>query len=146
MRRQLEQPLAEQRTFWKSSLHKQLSKTCQTALRAIHADLESVERQIQDLIVEDNRLMELFDWITSIPGIGNATAPELLVATDEFNGINDAKKLAASAFRFEPLHDSKIRRIAYCHSQLVSTNPGRDTLRLRQGKTYGRIQDLAGLF
>lgn len=97
VRRQLEQPLAEQKTFWKSSLHKQLSKTCQTALRAIHADLESVEKQMQVLIVEDNRLKELFDWVTSIPGIGNATATELLVATDEFNGINDAKKLACHA-------------------------------------------------
>ncbi len=78
-------------------MYKQLSKTCQTALRGIHADLESVEKQIHVLIVEDNRLKELFDWVTSIPGIGQATATELLVATDEFNAIKDAKKLACHA-------------------------------------------------
>lgn len=97
VRRQLEQPLAEQQTFWKSSLHKQVSKACQAALKGIHADLESVEKQIRTLIEGDKRLKELFDWITSIPGIGNATATELLVATDEFTAINDAKKLACHA-------------------------------------------------
>jgi transposase len=97
VRRQLEQPLAEQQTFWKLSLHKQVSKTCQTALKGIRADLDSVETQIRALIDEDSRLKELFDWITSIPGIGNATATELLVATDEFKAVNDAKKLACHA-------------------------------------------------
>lgn len=74
-----------------------MSKTCQAALKGIYADLESVEKQIRNLIEEDKRLKELFDWITSIPGIGNATATELLVATDEFIAINDAKKLACHA-------------------------------------------------
>ncbi|MFD2572242.1 IS110 family transposase [Spirosoma soli] len=97
VRRQLEQPLAEQQTFWATSLHKQLSKTCQAALTAIRADLASVEMQIQTLIEQDERLKELFDWITSIPGLGSATATELLVATDEFNAINEPKKLACHA-------------------------------------------------
>ncbi len=97
VRRQLEQPLAEQQTFWASSLHKQLSKTCQAALTAIRADLTSVEKQIQTLIEQDDRLKELFNWITSIPGLGSATATELLVVTDEFNAINDPKKLACHA-------------------------------------------------
>jgi transposase len=97
VRRQLEQPLAEQQTFWARSLHKQLSKTCQAALTTIRADLASVEMQIQTLIEQDELLKELFDWITSIPGLGSATATELLVATDEFNAINEPKKLACHA-------------------------------------------------
>lgn len=97
VRRQLEQPLAEQQTFWASPVHKQLSKACQAALTAIRADLTSVEKQIQTLIEQDERLKELFNWITSIPGLGSATATELLVATDEFNAISDPKKLACHA-------------------------------------------------
>ena len=37
--------------------------------------------------------------MTSIPGVGNATATEVILATDEFKAINAPKKLAASAVR-----------------------------------------------
>lgn len=99
VRRQLEQPLAEQQSFGEPALYKQLTKTCRTSITSIKADLETVERQIQAIIDQDDRLKQLFSWITSIPGIGPATATELLVATDEFIAINDPKKLAASAVR-----------------------------------------------
>lgn len=39
----------------------------------------------------------MFEWITSVPGIGPATATEVIVATDEFKAINDPKKLACHA-------------------------------------------------
>ena len=97
VRRQLEQPLAEQQSFGEPALCKQLTKTCRTSITAIKADLEVVEKQIQTIISEDDRLKQLFDWVTSIPGIGIATATELLVATDEFIAINDPKKLACHA-------------------------------------------------
>jgi transposase len=39
----------------------------------------------------------VFALITSIPGVGMATATEVILATDEFNAITDPKKLAAWA-------------------------------------------------
>lgn len=39
-------------------------------------------------------MKELFAWITSVPGVGDAIATEMLVATNEFKAINDPKKLA----------------------------------------------------
>jgi transposase len=97
VRRQLQQPLTEQQGFIDAALQKQLSKGCQASLKALDADLDLVDKQINDLIREDNRLCELFDWITSVPGIGPATATEVIIATNEFKAINDPKKLACHA-------------------------------------------------
>jgi len=97
VRQQLQQPLTEQAGFIDTALHKQLHKNSQTSLKAIQVDLDQVEKQISQLIQDDARLKELFSWITSVPGVGNATATELLVATDEFKSIKDPKKLACHA-------------------------------------------------
>lgn len=97
VRRQLQQPLTEQQGFVDATLQKQLSKNCQASLKALDADLDVVDKQINDLIQQDNRLRELFGWITSLPGIGPATATEVIVATDEFKAISDPKKLACHA-------------------------------------------------
>jgi transposase len=97
VRRQLQQPLTEQQGFIDAALQKQLSKNCQASLKALDADLDVVNKQINDLIKQDSRLNELFEWITSVPGIGPATATEVIVATNEFKAINDPKKLACHA-------------------------------------------------
>ena len=102
VRQQLHQPLAEQQGFVELALQKQLIKSCQASLKAVDADLQTVDRQIHQLIQTDDRLKELFDWITarrpgSVPGIGSATATEVLVATDEFKQFTDPKKLACHA-------------------------------------------------
>lgn len=97
VRRQLQQPLTEQQGFIDTALQKQLSKDCQASLKALDSDLDLVDSQINDLIKQDNRLHELFEWITSVPGIGPATATEVIVATNEFKAINDPKKVACHA-------------------------------------------------
>ena len=97
VRQQLQQPISEQDGFVDTALQKQLAKTCQASLRAIKADLEMADKQITELIEGDDRLKELFAWITSVPGVGPATATEVIVATDEFKAISDPKKLACHA-------------------------------------------------
>lgn len=72
-------------------------KNCQASLKAINADLENVEQQINQLIQQDQRLKELFTLMTSTPGVGMATATEVILATDEFKAITDPKKLACHA-------------------------------------------------
>jgi transposase len=59
--------------------------------------LESVDQQITQLIQADEHLKELFALMTSIPGVGMATATEVILATDEFKAITDPKKLACHA-------------------------------------------------
>lgn len=97
VRQQLQQPITEQDGFVDAALQKQLAKNCQASLKAINADLEVADKQITELIEGDDRLRELFAWITSVPGVGPATATEVIVATDEFKSISNPKKLACHA-------------------------------------------------
>ncbi|RAJ89096.1 transposase [Larkinella arboricola] len=97
VRSQLQQPINEQAGFSDPKRQKQLVKNCQASLKAINADLENVDQQITQLIQDDDQLKELFALMTSIPGIGMATATEVILATDEFNAITDPKKLACHA-------------------------------------------------
>lgn len=94
---QLQQPLDEQQSFIDNSIQKQLLKTCQTSLKAIQADIEKVNKQIKEIIEKDSHLKELFDYITSVPGVGAVTASEVIVSTNEFKNISDPKKLACHA-------------------------------------------------
>lgn len=97
VRQQLQQPITEQDGFVDVALQKQLTKICQASLKAINADFQAADKQITELIEGDDRLKELFAWITSVPGVGPATATEVIVATDEFKSISDPKKLACHA-------------------------------------------------
>ncbi len=102
VRQQLQQPITQQQGFVDAALQKQLAKSCQTSLKAINADLEAADKQITALIESDDPhrrtgLKELFALLTSVPGVGSATATEVLVATNEFKSINEPKKLACHA-------------------------------------------------
>ena len=47
-------------------------------MNAINADIEKVDGQIKELIEKDPHLKELFDCITSVPGVGAVTASEVM--------------------------------------------------------------------
>ena len=111
VRQQLQQPLNEQESFIELSLQKQLCKTCQASLKAINADLEKVDNQIKEIRENDPHLKELFEFVTSVPGIGVVTASEVIIATNEFNNIAQPKKLAchAGVAPFEHQSGSSVR-------------------------------------
>jgi transposase len=97
VRTQLQQPINEQVRFVNTKRQKLVVKNCQASLKAINSDLTNVEQQIQQLVQQDEQLKELFVLMTSIPGVGNATATEVIIATDEFKMIQEPKKLACHA-------------------------------------------------
>lgn len=97
VRQQLQQPINEQQGLVDAALHRQLIKNCQASLKAIEADLATADRRIEELIQEDERLKQLFEWVTSVPGVGPVTATEVIIATNEFKAIADPKKLACHA-------------------------------------------------
>lgn len=103
--------MQEQQGFVTPALQKQLTKTCQASLKAINLDIEKIEKQIKDLIDKDSHLKELFELITSVPGVGPSTASEVIIATNEFTTITDPKKLAchAGVAPFEYQSGSSIR-------------------------------------
>jgi len=94
---QLAGPLAEQQGFINPTLQKQLLRGCQASLTAIERDRKAIDKAIDQLVDGDDQLKELFGLITSIPGIGPATATEVVIATNELKAITDPRKMACHA-------------------------------------------------
>jgi transposase len=78
---QLAGPLAEQQGFIDPTLQKQLHKSCQASLLVLEKDRKAVDKAIDALIAADPQLSQLFDLVTSVPGIGKVTATEIIIAT-----------------------------------------------------------------
>lgn len=93
-KKQLSVPLKEQEHFVKKSLCNLERNICQRTLNSLAADLQKVDKQIEQLIKEDEQLSHLFGIITSVKAVGNQTAAQIIIRTNEFKDINDPKKFA----------------------------------------------------
>lgn len=69
-------------------------KLCSGTLKALQTDLLKTEQAIDRLVEEDQELKRLFGLITSVSGIGQVTAAQLVITTNEFKDIREAKKFA----------------------------------------------------
>jgi transposase len=85
---QLKVPLTEQKRFGDQALTTQLSQHCSNSLKALLSDLKGVEKAIKQLIADDPTLKALFELVTSIPGIGQIVATELILASDERSAVH----------------------------------------------------------
>jgi transposase len=76
------------------STAKLLTMSMKKTLTALDKDLELVESQIMKVINDDENLKKLYKIITSVVGIGFVTAVNLMIHTQGFSVLNDARKLA----------------------------------------------------
>ncbi|RAJ89878.1 transposase IS116/IS110/IS902 family protein [Larkinella arboricola] len=108
---QLKVPLSEQKRFGDKGLTAQLGQHCSGSLKALDNDLKDVEKAIKQLIADDPILKSLFELVTSVPGVGQVVATELILVSAEFTAIDDPKKLAchAGVAPFEHSSGSSIR-------------------------------------
>lgn len=93
----LKVPLKEEIVFVNKELHTETMKGCSTSIMAIKADIAYVEDKMNILIKSDDHLTKLFDLITTVPGVGQLTAIQILLSTNEFKDISNAKKFACYA-------------------------------------------------
>ena len=63
--------------------------------KAVASDLKKIEEAIEKIIVEDPELSRLFGLVTSVTGIGAATATQIIITTNELKDINDPKNMPA---------------------------------------------------
>ena len=96
-KKMLKAPLTEYGSFVKRKAAKQNTAACSKALNGIEASLENVEKRITAIINADPGLMRLFTLVTSVVGIGKVTAVQIIVTTNEFKDINNAKSYACYA-------------------------------------------------
>jgi transposase len=93
-KKKLVTPIKEFEDIGDTAMAKLLTKTIKTSLTAIDKDLKNIESKIIDIINEDDNLKLLYKLITSVVGIGFVTAINLLVHTNGFAMMKDARKLA----------------------------------------------------
>lgn len=96
-KKMLKTPLKEYGSFVKKKAAKQNIGACDNALNGIEKSLEKVDNLIMGVIEADAELKRLFLLVTSVTGIGKVTAVQLIVTTNEFKNIDNAKSFACYA-------------------------------------------------
>lgn len=74
-----------------------LKKGLRNSLKTLESDIKKVDQQIEQTIQRDENLNRLSKLITSIDGVGMVTCAAVLVKTNEFLDIKEAKKFSCTA-------------------------------------------------
>jgi len=90
-------PLREAAGFVSKSMVKENKQVCAKTLAAIQADLAKTDKAMEAIIQADEELKRLFGLVSSVSGVGKVTATQMLITTNEFKDITEAKKFAAYA-------------------------------------------------
>ena len=93
----LQTPLTDSEGFIDKADHRANQQACTASLKSLKADLKSVDKSIAELAKQDPELNRLFERVTSVVGISQTTAAEIIVTTNEFKAISDPKKFACYA-------------------------------------------------
>ncbi|RZK51982.1 MAG: IS110 family transposase [Pedobacter sp.] len=94
VKKMLTVPLAESNFFIDKRMAIDNAKLCKSSIESIQKDLIKTEKAIDELIDRDPELKRLFKLATSVTGIGKVVATEILITTNEFKDIREAKKFA----------------------------------------------------
>lgn len=93
-KKQLSVPVEEQKGFLDKSIVKLIVEHNKKPLAALVDSINKLEKQLMELIKQDQDLARLFKIVTSVDGVGMITALNLITTTNEFININEAKKYA----------------------------------------------------
>lgn len=94
---QLEVPIEELTGYLDEDIAKSMSSSSKRAIKAIGKDIDGVEKEIDQLVRQDDTLNTLFKRTTSVPGVGKITGLYMIVASGEFERIKEAKQFACYA-------------------------------------------------
>lgn len=124
--KQLKMPIKESAGFVDKKTQKLSTQLCCKTLKSAEKDLRNVEKQIQRIIDADPTLRQLFGIVTSVIGIGPVTATAVIIATNEFKDITQAKRFAcySGVAPFEHQSGSSIRgktRVSHLGNKSIKT-------------------------
>lgn len=94
---QYETTLKEYKSFSNTEQYCIIRGCAEAILKTTSKELLKIEKQIEQLIQTDDKLRELNQYITSVDGVGGITAANMLVTTNEFLNIKEAKQYACYA-------------------------------------------------
>lgn len=93
----LQTPLTDSAGFIDKADRRADQKACATSLKALKNDLKATDQAISELAKKDPELNRLFERVSSVIGISQTTAAEIIVTTNEFKAISDPRKFACYA-------------------------------------------------
>jgi len=91
---ELQVPIDESEEFIEKSIANAMSKSCKMPIEALENAIKRIERSIDELVKGDEKLDRQYRIATSVAGVGQITALNVIVSTGEFNRIQEAKKFA----------------------------------------------------
>lgn len=94
---QYETTLKEYKSFSEASICRRIRQTAAAILKTTKQQLADVEKEMSTLIQGDEKLKELHEYISSVDGVGLITSANVLVTTNEFLNISEAKQYACYA-------------------------------------------------
>lgn len=94
---QMETPINETQEYIDESIRRAIIKNCRGSVNALAKDIVKVEKEIRSLVENDTQLKEQYELVESVPGIGMITALNVIISTDEFQRITEARKFACYA-------------------------------------------------
>ncbi|QYS85998.1 IS110 family transposase [Flavobacterium oreochromis] len=75
-------------------LYRITQKHQKQSIKGINQDIKKIEKDLETLILEDEKLNSLYNTITSVPGVGKVTALSLICFTKEFTTFQSPRQLA----------------------------------------------------
>lgn len=91
---QYETTLNESKIFNTSTTHSLIASHCKVAIELSQKEILKLEKEMKSLIASDERLAELDGYIQSVDQVGLITSVSMIVTTNEFINITEAKKYA----------------------------------------------------
>lgn len=95
--KQLKTPLKASELFEAEELHQILEAHTVPVLAQLAQKIKAIEKQIKNIIDQDEALKKIYDLTTSITGVGKITGLAVMLATECFEKINCPKKFACYA-------------------------------------------------
>ncbi|RZJ66517.1 MAG: IS110 family transposase [Flavobacterium sp.] len=95
--RALKVPLKEDRLFIDEKLSVQNNRLCEKSICSLSSDIAALDSRIKEVWKGDAKISHLMALITSIPCIGDMTAIQMIISSNEFQTITTPKQFASYA-------------------------------------------------
>ena len=90
----LRTPMIELKSVADKEIYSKALEVTNLVVKQLDAALLKVEKELHELIKEDETIHENYKYMTSVQGVGKVLAWNLLIKTNNFKTLNDPKKIA----------------------------------------------------
>ncbi len=94
IKKQLQVPLKELSGYIPKKQEKAIFSDCKKSLKGIEHDIKKINKKIEQIINQDDKLSKSVKFASSVAGVGTITAASIITATNELKSVRSGKELA----------------------------------------------------